>query len=617
MNIFIYKFMRQFTLGVALVLGAALPSFSAEYRTQADIFMVGDIHGAYPEFVSILQHAGLVNDKLDWIGKSAHFVSTGDLMDRGPSSRKVMDLLIKLQGQAKQAGGQVHVLLGNHEVLNLIGDWRYISLQEYQEFAGDESAAMRNKYFKEYKDANSNLNGTDESALASFDKQFPSGFFARLEAFMPAGKYGQWLHTLPVVIKINQHVFTHGGLSVKTLNTSINELNKQLKQELTDYTHSWVELIESKQLSATTDYSERFSIVEKREETETSRLFLKAYDGLLYSTNSPNWYRGNAQCHPLFETQLLNDVLTSFGAKTLWVGHTTDTTVRQRFDSKLILMDTGMLKQAYGGQPIYAHIMAKTDSSMPWRFINAASGNEVFPDEVPNRRSANPYEMTDAQTEAFLLTADITAIKKLGEGITNPMKVTLEKDGKTIHAVFKYFDSGNDRRILSRGDTDRYQYEVAAYALDRLMGINLVPVSVERSVEQKSGVLQLWIDDLINYKAMQQNNIRYDGFCDYERQRQMMDVFDYLIHNEDRNQSNIAFSTSDWQLWFIDHTRAFRTSTGRPKLIRKADFTLTPQFRAILQTLTKEDLELLSPWLKSQQIRAILKRRDKLLKGNA
>ena len=607
--------MRQFILGLAFFFGATLPSFAAEYRTQADIFMVGDIHGAYPEFVSILRHAGLVNDKLDWIGENAHFVSTGDLMDRGPSSRQVMDLLIKLQGQAKQAGGQVHVLLGNHEVLNLIGDWRYISLQEYQEFANDESAAMRNKYFEEYKSAVSN--GTNDRTLASFDKQFPAGFFARLEAFMPTGEYGQWLHTLPVIIKINQHVFTHGGLSVKTLNTSINELNKQLKKELNDYTHSWAKLIESKQLSPTSDYSERIAIVKRHEETKTSRVFLEAYDGLLYSSNSPNWYRGNAQCHPLFETKLLNDVLKSFDAKTLWVGHTTDTTVRQRFNNQLILMDTGMLKQAYGGQPIYAHIVAQTDKLVPWRFVNAASGNEVFPNELPNRRSANPYEMSDKQTEAFMLTANITATKKLGEGITNPMKITLEKDGKTLHAVFKYFDSGNGRTILSKGSSDRYQYEVAAYTLDRLMGINVVPVAVERNVDGQDGVLQLWIDDLINYKAMEQNNIRYDGFCDYERQRQMMDVFDYLIHNADRNQSNIAFSTSDWQLWYIDHTRAFRTSTARPKLMRTADFTLTPEFKAILQKLTKEDLEILSPWLKSKQIRAILKRRDKLVRGSA
>lgn len=615
MKLSLYEFMEKLALSLVLVFGTSLQSFAAEYQTQADVFMVGDIHGAYPELVSILKHAELVDNALDWIAGDAHFVSTGDLMDRGPSSRKVMDLLIKLQGQAKKAGGQVHVLLGNHEVLNLIGDWRYISLQEYQEFANDESDTTRDKYFHVYKETVDT--SSDKSALANFNKQFPPGFFARLEAFMPEGEYGKWLHTLPIVIKINHHLFTHGGLSVKTLDASLDELNSQLKKELTDYTNAWSKLIENEKLAATTDYSQRISIVKKLRKSQTTQRFLNANKGLLYSIDSPNWYRGNALCHPLFEHQVLNEVLASFDAKTLWVGHTTSTTVRQRFDQKLILMDTGMLKQAYSGKPIYAHIFNQKDGNSQWRFINAESGKEVPIAEVPNRRSVNPAGMNDQQTEEFLLTAEITATQKLGEGVTNPMKITLEKDGKTVDAIFKYFDNGNSRATLSKNESDRFQYEMAAYKLDRIMGINLVPVAVERSIGKQKGALQLWIDDLINYKKMQQDNIKYDGFCNYSRQRQMMDVFDFLIHNDDRNQSNIAFSSSDWQLWFIDHTRSFGTSTRRPDLMRSADFTLTAEFRTLLEALTIEDLKTLSPWLTSKQIRAIFRRRDKLLAGEA
>jgi len=614
MKICIYEFIKKAVFGLTLIFGIYLPSFASEYRTQADIFMVGDIHGAYPELVTILQHAGLINDSLGWTGERAHFVSTGDLMDRGPSSRKVMDLLIKLQGQAKQKGGKVHVLLGNHEILNLTGDWRYISLKEYQEFAEDESAAMRKKYFNEYK---SSINsGSHKSILASFNKQFPLGFFARLEAFMPEGEYGQWLHTLPMVIKINQHIFTHGGLSAKTTDTSLGALNDQLKKELTDYTFAWSKLIRNDQLAATTDYSQRLFVVKQLKTSPTSQQFIDAHNGLLYTSDSPTWYRGNAKCHPLFEAQLLNEILKKYDAKTLWVGHTTSTTVRQRFDNRLILMDTGMLKQAYNGQPIYAHIRSETSNSSQWRFINAASGEEVAVADVPNRRSINPAGMSDQQTEEFLLTAEITAKQKLGEGITNPFKITLEKDGRTINAVFKYFDSGNSRTTLAKGTSDRFQYEVSAYKLDRLMGLNLVPVTVERSVGNKRGAIQLWIDDLINYKKMDADNIQYDGFCDYERQRQMVDVFDYLIHNEDRNQSNIAFSLSDWQIWLIDHTRSFRISIRRPKLLSDADLSLTPEFRIVLEALTMEDVDKLSAWLTNKQMRAILKRRDKLLEGD-
>ncbi|GAA0853002.1 metallophosphoesterase [Aliiglaciecola litoralis] len=589
------------------------------FNTEADIIMVGDTHGAYPELVSILKHAGLVDESLNWQGGASHFVSTGDLMDRGPSSRKIMDLLIKLQQQALQQNGRVHVLLGNHEVLNLTGDWRYISTQEYGEFADDESDEMRANYFSELSDNQANI--AQAELLTGFNQRFPKGFFARLEAFMPDGVYGAWLHSLPFVIKINQHVFTHGGLSVKTLDIPLETLNQQLKSELWAYTNNWQKLIKSGRLAATADFSARYPLVQKLSQNSITKVFLKTVDALLYSMNSPNWYRGNAICHPLFEAQLLRQVLSQWQAEHLWVGHTTANTVRQRFDQALFLMDTGMLNSVYRGHPIYAQIVSKhtrTENGAPWHFINAKTGQKVSPSDVPSRPNVHPYNMSDEQVEAFLLTAEITETRKLGEGITNPLKVTLEKDGRTLYAVFKYFDSGkkNRRSNFSNGQEDRFQYDIAAYKLDRLMGLNLVPVAVKREVSGTTGALQVWIDGLINYKKMEKENIEYDGFCDYQRQRRMMDVFDYLIHNEDRNQSNITFTRDDWQLWFIDHTRAFNTSLQRPKMMSRADVIVTPEFKVKLESLNHENLSVLSPYLTTRQINSLLKRRDRLLNSD-
>lgn len=593
-----------------------------KFETDADIVMVGDIHGAYQELVSILKHAGLVDQELNWQGGETHFVSTGDLMDRGPSSRKIMDLLIKLQQQAQQQNGKVHVLLGNHEVLNLTGDWRYISAQEFSEFAEDESPAMRAKYFTQFI-----VNQDDKSQadlLLLFNRRFPEGFFARLEAFMPDGAYGAWLHSLPVVIKINQHVFTHGGLSIKTLGIPLETLNQQLKRELWSYTSNWQQLIKSGQLAAHTDFSMRYAKIKEIEQDSITEGFLNTADDLLYSMDSPNWYRGNAICHPLFEAQMLEHALSQWQATTLWVGHTTANTVRQRFDQKLILMDTGMLNSVYQGQPIYAQIfgkMAQPSKSLPWHFINANTGQNVIPSLVPARASIHPYNMNDEQVEEFLLTADITHTRKLGEGITNPLKVTLEKDGKTLHAIFKHLDTGNIRKISksisSNVEPDRYQYDIAAYKLDRLMGLNLVPVAVQREVSRTNGALQFWIDGLVNYKQMDEENIRYGGFCDYAKQRQMMDVFDYLIHNDDRNQGNIAFTSDDWQLWFIDHSRAFRISHRRPKLLRRTSLIATPEFKVKLKILNIENLSVLKPFLTKRQIKALIKRRDRLLNDDA
>jgi hypothetical protein len=107
------------------------------------IVAVGDIHGAYDAVVATLQEADVIDDNLAWNGGNTHLVLTGDLLDRGPGSRQVMDLVMSLEKEAVRTGGQVHQLLGNHEVMNLIGDVRYVSDPEYAAFSEDESAQER------------------------------------------------------------------------------------------------------------------------------------------------------------------------------------------------------------------------------------------------------------------------------------------------------------------------------------------------------------------------------------------------------------------------------------------------------------------------------------------
>src|SRR5437868_14968913 len=74
---------------------------------------VGDVHGAADRFVEILKATGLVDDKLHWSGGRAHLVQTGDVVDRGADSRRALDLLRQLEGEASRAGGAVHALIGN------------------------------------------------------------------------------------------------------------------------------------------------------------------------------------------------------------------------------------------------------------------------------------------------------------------------------------------------------------------------------------------------------------------------------------------------------------------------------------------------------------------------
>ena len=107
------------------------------------VIAIGDVHGDYESFAAVLRSAGLIDKDGNWTGGKTHLVQTGDIVDRGPDSRAVMDLLIKLQKQAAAAGGAVHCLLGNHEAMNIYGDLRYVSPAEFAAFAPQNSQADR------------------------------------------------------------------------------------------------------------------------------------------------------------------------------------------------------------------------------------------------------------------------------------------------------------------------------------------------------------------------------------------------------------------------------------------------------------------------------------------
>src|SRR5436190_1612273 len=96
------------------------------------IVAVGDVHGAYDRYVEILRTAGLLDDRLRWTGGRAHLVQLGDIVDRGPDSLKALDLLDRLEKDASRAGGAVHALLGNHEVMRMLGDLRFATAGEYE-----------------------------------------------------------------------------------------------------------------------------------------------------------------------------------------------------------------------------------------------------------------------------------------------------------------------------------------------------------------------------------------------------------------------------------------------------------------------------------------------------
>ena len=226
-----------------------------------------------------------------------------------------------------------------------------------------------------------------------------------------------------------------------------------------------------------------------------------------------------------------------------------------------------------------------------------------------------PFQSDEAIIE-YLETARVVSSKRTGEGTNGAQKVLLEKDGVEMHAVFR--DWSVERRRLQMADgtvrlnfRDDCVFELAAYRLSRLLGLDNVPPVARRTIKGRKGTLQIWVENALMEKKRAQDKIQAPNRVHWVYQKQLMHVFDNLIENDDRNQGNILFD-SNWKLWLIDHTRAFRYSKKlpNPKMVRYCP-------RVVWEGLNKLDRELLEKELKGTlgkaEIGSLLVRRDLLV----
>jgi len=333
----------------------------AENAGPARVVAIGDVHGAFPEFVQILQKMGLINDKLQWSGGTTVFVQTGDVPDRGPATRAALDLLMRLESEAPKQNGKVIPLLGNHEVMNMIGDTRYVSVEDYRSFATDQSEKRQADEWEDYKKFTAQHgHPVDDQARAPWIAAHPIGFFERRDAFGPEGVYGRWLREHDAVAEVNDTLFMHGGLDPKLHFRNIDDLNQHIHSELESFDSTWKSLCRMKAVWPYMTLSEAFQ--QAKAEWDQSggnppdsgdvRKFLSLPTGLLMAENSPFWYRGLA-LEP--EDKLDKDVakmLARLNVHYLVAAHTVRPKfdIATRFDNRVFLIDTGMLKAYFGGR---------------------------------------------------------------------------------------------------------------------------------------------------------------------------------------------------------------------------------------------------------------------------
>lgn len=325
---------------VAFVMTAIASSSLADVGGQqpARIVAVGDLHGDHDAWRAIAGAAGLVDAKGRWIGGKTILVQTGDIVDRAPDSLKIIRDLMRLEREAKRAGGRVVVLVGNHEAMMLTGDLRYVHPGEYAAFADKRSADRRDDFYTAnravieafYKKKDPAL--APEAIRARWIADTPLGQLEHQTAWHPSGELGRWIVGRPAVARIGDTLFVHGGLSPAYATIPIDEINRRVAAALTS-----------------------------REMERTS---------IINDPLGPLWYRGLAGMAPEEPAipgpaapaptvdQQLDQLLAATGAKRIVIGHTPSMSgVAVTNNGRLVRIDSGN-SRAYGGTPGYAEITA-------------------------------------------------------------------------------------------------------------------------------------------------------------------------------------------------------------------------------------------------------------------
>jgi hypothetical protein len=331
-------------LAVACLLVASGAGLAAPSSQPQRIVAVGDLHGDYRAWLDIARAARIIDAKGRWAGGRTILVQLGDVTDRGADSLRIIHSLQQLQRQAPRAGGKVIVVLGNHEAMNLLGDYRYTSAGEYAAFVDRHSAGRRDRVYEKnraqidsaYRARNPAM--TEAAIRQAWLNVTPLGWVEHKLAWSPAGDLGQWAAHNHAVVRIGDTIFVHGGLSAEYSKVPIEEINRRVAAAM-----------------AVADDGPK---------------------SILNDPLGPLWYRGLVARDPDAEaartvlarpapgfSDEVNTVLGDYRAKRLVIGHTPSLSgITITNGGKLIRIDTG-ISSFYGGPLTWLEIVG--DSVTP------------------------------------------------------------------------------------------------------------------------------------------------------------------------------------------------------------------------------------------------------------
>lgn len=267
---------------------ATAPSEQLRRHTAAGrVVAIGDLHGDLDAARRAFRVAKVLDENEQWVGGNTVVVQTGDVLDRGQDERPLLEWLEKIAILAQQGGGALHRINGNHEIMNVAGDLRYVSESGFTSFA-------------EY------AQGPIPGPLGDA----PAAQRGRLMAFLPGGPWARRLAQYPVVLQVNDSVFAHGGVVPKHLEYGLERMNAEVS--------SWMR-------------------------------GTKPLPRALVGDDTPFWDRTYGETATDADCERLQGVLAKLGAKRLVVGHTPQRDgVTFACDGRVARIDVG-LSRYYGG----------------------------------------------------------------------------------------------------------------------------------------------------------------------------------------------------------------------------------------------------------------------------
>ncbi|MBI4478977.1 MAG: hypothetical protein HY651_03040 [Acidobacteria bacterium] len=238
----------------------------------------------------------------------------------------------------------------------------------------------------------------------------------------------------------------------------------------------------------------------------------------------------------------------------------------------------------------------------------------IAPPRLFAQSEITPTKLSREEMEEFLQTAKLLSSKPSSKGITGTQRATLSDGHLTHDAHIMTIDESKSQFTGANGVTelnfrDTYKFNIAAYRLDKIMDLRMIPATVERKFQGNSAAFDWFIDDvLMDEQERVKKNVEAPNVDDWNRQMFIVRTFDQLIFNTDRNLGNLLI-TKDWKIWMIDHGRAFRMmkTLRNPKNLVKCDRKFLDAMRNLDRaTLDKQ----LQPYLRPMEIEGLLARRD-------